>query len=68
MRKRFLKQLSRVGNIRPNKVLRRQRFLQRSKAKQQHPDRYGDYTYNKAPKPGQFNRWQNYKRLNNRYF
>ena len=56
-----------VQRMLPNKGLRREKFSQRLKNSRRHRQRYNSYSYH-APKASRFNRWDDYKRLTNRYY
>ena len=65
MRKRLIKK---VRQILPYKMVRREQFANRIRNRKRHSRKYNMYTYKSHAKVSRFNRWQDYKRLNNRFF
>jgi hypothetical protein len=51
----------------PPKALRKQKFMRHSKRKIQQSRQYGYFRYQNLPKSNRFNRWQDYKRLINKF-
>lgn len=65
MKKRII---NRVQRMLPHKMLRREQFSRRIKNRKRHTNRYHSFKYRHSTKASRFNRWQDYKRLNNRTF
>ncbi len=66
MRKKLI---SKMQQMLPNKVLRREQFSRRLKNRKRHDRTYKAYDYKQhAVKPSRFNSWQEYKRFNDRSY
>ena len=65
MRQRLI---SKMQQMLPNKMLRKEQFTKRIKNRKRHYRRYSTFSYRHSTKASRFNRWQDYRRLNQRSF
>lgn len=65
MRKKLI---SKMQQMLPNKVIRREQFSKRLRNRKRHDRQYNAFSLKHSARPSRFNRWQDYKRLSDRSY